>query len=82
MKQKGNNLRLKNKKTMTQINWYEVVYSDGKRILDHIQASNLTEAKKIAKENAITKNYGTAFYKIARCYNIGERSQNGISYWN
>ena len=67
---------------MTQTNWYEVVYSDGKRILDHIQASNLTEAKKIAKENAITKNYGTAYYKIARCYNIGERSQSGISYWN
>ena len=37
---------------MTQIqnNTYEVVYSDGKRILDYIIASNLTEAKKIAKE--------------------------------
>jgi len=55
----------------TQSNTYKVVYSDGVKVLDFIIASNLTEAKKIAAENAKTKNYGTAYYKVARCYNGG-----------
>jgi len=60
-----------NKKTQTQNNTYEVVYSDGVRILDYIIASNLSEAKKIAAENARIRNYGTAYYKVRRCYNGG-----------
>lgn len=60
-----------NKKTQTQNNTYEVIYSDGVRVLDYIIASNLGEAKKIAAENARIKNYGTAYYKVRRCYNGG-----------
>lgn len=60
-----------NKKTQTQSNTYEVVYSDGVRVLDYIIASNLGEAKKIAAENARIRNYGTAYYKVRRCYNGG-----------
>jgi len=60
-----------NEKTQTQNNTYQVVYSDGVRVLDYIIASNLAEAKKIAAENAMIKNYGTAYYKVRRCYNGG-----------
>ena len=56
-----------------QENTYEVMYSDGVTQLDLIFASNLTEAKKIASENAKTKCYGTAYYKVSRCYNGGVR---------
>lgn len=59
-----------------QSNTYQVVYSDGVRIIDYIEASNLSEAKAIAKENAKTKNYGTAYYKVARCYNGGVRGSS------
>jgi hypothetical protein len=55
----------------TQSNTYEVVYSDGVKIIDYVIASNLQEAKKIAAENAKTKNYGTSYYKVRRCYNGG-----------
>jgi len=67
---------------MTQENQYQVVYSDGKRILDYIFASNLKEAKKIAAENAKTKNYGTAYYKVARCYNGGVNGSSGTTHWH
>ena len=60
-----------NKKTQTQYNTYEVVYSDGVRVLDYIISSNLSEAKKIASENARIRDYGTAYYKVRRCYNGG-----------
>jgi hypothetical protein len=64
-----------------QNNTYMVVYSDGITIVDYISAPNLTEAKKIAKENAKTKDYGTAYYKVARCYNGGVRgSSNQINF--
>lgn len=52
---------------MTQQNLYQVVYSDGKTILDYITASNLAEAKNIAAKNARIKNYRTSYYKVARC---------------
>lgn len=55
----------------TQNNTYQVIYSDGVRVLDYIIASNLVEAKKKARERAIEKNYGTAYYKVRRCYNGG-----------
>lgn len=58
----------------TQNNTYKVVYSDGVKILDYIIASNLNEAKKIAAKNAREKNYGTAYYKVARCYSGGVNS--------
>ena len=67
---------------MTQSNQYQVVYSDGKRILDYVFAANLKEAKKIAAENAKTKNYGTAYYKVARCYNGGVNGSSGNTYWH
>ena len=54
-----------------QMNTYKVVYSDGVRILEYIMASNLGEAKKKAAENAKVKNYGTSYYKVARCYSGG-----------
>ena len=60
-----------NEKTQTQNNTYQVVYSDGAKVLDYIIASNLAEAKKIAAENARIKNYGTAYYMVRRCYNGG-----------
>jgi hypothetical protein len=59
-----------------QNNIYMVVYSDGKTVLDYISASNLKEAKQIAKENAKVKRYGTAYYKVARCYNGGVRGSS------
>lgn len=62
---------MKNKMTSKQNNTYKVVYSDGIKVLDYIIASNLTEAKKIAAENAKVKNYGTVYYKVARCYSGG-----------
>ena len=65
-----------------QINTYQVVYSDGVRVLDYIYASNLHEAKKIANENAKTKNYGTAYYKVARCYNGGVRGSSNETNWH
>ena len=67
---------------MTQINYYQVLYSDGITQLDLIVASNLTEAKKIAAENAKTKNYPTAYYKVARCYNGGVRGSNPQTNWH
>ena len=66
----------------TQKNTYQVVYSDGITILDLIFASNLAEAKKIAAENAKTKNYGTAYYKVARCYNGGVRGSSDQTNWH
>jgi len=65
-----------------QINTYQVVYSDGVRVLDYIYASNLHEAKKIANENAKTKNYCTAYYKVARCYNGGVRGSSNKTNWH
>jgi len=72
MKTENNNEKAQTQtqtQTQTQSNTYEVVYSDGVRILDYIIASNLGEAKKIASEKA--RNYGTAYYKVRRCYNGG-----------
>ena len=66
MKTENNNEKTQ---AQTQNNTYEVVYSDGVRILDYIIASNLAEAKKIASEKA--RNYGTAYYMVRRCYNGG-----------
>lgn len=66
----------------TQQNTYEVVYSDGVTIIDYIFASNLKEAKAIALENAKTKNYGTAYYKVARCYNGGVRGSSTTTNWH
>ena len=71
LKQRDMKTENNNEKTQTQNNTYEVVYSDGVRVLDYIIASNLREAKRIAAENARMKNYGTAYYKIRRCYNGG-----------
>jgi hypothetical protein len=65
-----------------QLNYYQVLYSDGVTELDLIVASNLTEAKKIAAENAKTKNYGTAYYKVARCYNGGVRGSAPTRHWH
>ena len=65
-----------------QENTYQVLYSDGVTQLDLILASNLTEAKKIAAENAKTKGYPTAYYKVARCYNGGVRGSNGQTNWH
>ena len=50
-----------------QNNTYQVLYSDGVTVLEYIMASNLKEAKEIAK----TKNYKTAYYMVRRCYNGG-----------
>ena len=55
-----------------QINYYNVVYSDGVTVLDTICASNLAEAKKIAADRAA--NYNTAYYKVCRAYNGGVRA--------
>jgi len=65
-----------------QENTYQVLYSDGVTQLDIIIASNLTEAKKIAAENAKTKGYPTAYYKVARCYNGGVRGSNPQTNWH
>ena len=65
-----------------QSNAYQVLYSDGVRVLDIIFASNLQEAKKIANENAKIKNYGTAYYKVARCYNGGVRGSSNLTNWH
>ena len=67
---------------MEQKNTYKVVYSDGVTVLDYIVASNLAEAKKLAAENAKLKNYGTAYYKVSRCYNGGARGSSGITNWH
>ena len=66
----------------TQQNFYQVVYSDGVKVLDHIVASNLQEAKKIAAEKAKSKNYGTAYYKVARCYSGGVHGSSGKTHWH
>lgn len=65
-----------------QQNTYKVIYSDGVRILDYLIASNLTEAKTKAAANAKIKNYGTAYYKVARCYNGGVNGSSGITNWH
>ena len=65
-----------------QENYYQVLYSDGVTELDFIVASNLTEAKKIALENSKIKNYGTAYYKVARCYNGGVRGSSTQTNWH
>ena len=65
-----------------QENYYQVLYSDGVTELDLIIASNLSEAKKIAADNAKTKKYPTAYYKVARCYNGGVRGSNGQTNWH
>ena len=62
------------------MNAYKVVYSDGVTVLEIILASNLNEAKKIAAGNA--KNYRTAYYKVARCYNGGIRGNEGTTNWH
>ena len=72
----------KMKNVTKQSNLYQVVYSDGVKILDYIKASNLSEAKAIAKNNAKIKNYGTAYYKICRCYNGGVRDSSGRTNWH
>jgi hypothetical protein len=64
----------------TQDNTYQVIYSDGKTVLDYIIASNLTEAKAIAKTRS--KNYKTAYYKVARCYNGGVRGSSNQTNWH
>ncbi len=61
MKTENNNEKTQ---SQTQNNTYQVVYSDGVRVLDYIVASNLGEAKKIAAENARIKNYGTSYYVV------------------
>ena len=68
--------------TNQQSNYYKVIYSDGVKVLDYIIAPNLQEAKKIASENAKIKNYGTAYYKVARCYNGGVRGSSGETNWH
>ena len=67
---------------MKQQNTYQVLYSDGTTVMDYITASNLAEAKKIASERAKTKNYKTAYYKVARCYNGAVRGSSGITNWH
>jgi hypothetical protein len=74
-------MNTENQKT-EQSNTYQVLYSDGVRVLDYIIASNLQEAKKIAKENARVKNYGTAYFKVARCYNGGVRGSSNQTNWH
>jgi hypothetical protein len=64
----------------TQQNTYQVIYSDGKRVLDQFTASNLTEAKQIAKSRA--RNYRTAYYKVSRCYNGGVRGSSSETNWH
>jgi len=68
-------------KKTEQENSYMVIYSDGKTIMDYIVAPNLKEAKKIASVNAKIKNYGTAYYKVSRCYNGGVRGSNNTTNW-
>lgn len=65
-----------------QENTYQVIYSDGVRVLDYIVASNLKEAKQKAVENAKTKNYGTVYYKVARCYNGGVNGSSDETHWH
>jgi len=78
-----NNMTNKIKTTaIEQNNTYQVVYSDGVKVLDFIIASNLQEAKQIAQENAKTKNYGTAYYKVSRCYNGGVRGSSNETNWH
>jgi hypothetical protein len=69
-------------KTTEQNNTYMVLYSNGVTVLDYIYASNLNEAKKIAAENAKIKNYGTAYYKVTRCYNGGVRGSSNQTNWH
>jgi hypothetical protein len=64
----------------TQENLYKVIYSDGVTELDSFNASNLTEAKQIAKSRS--KNYRTAYYKVARCYNGGVRGSSNQTNWH
>ena len=60
--------------------FYEVIYSDGIKVMDSFTASNLTEAKAIAKQNA--SKYDTAYYKVCRSYQRGKRASSGISNWH
>ena len=69
-------------KEVSQENTYQVLYSDGVTIIDYITAANLQEAKKIAAQNAITKNYGTSYYKVSRCYNGGVRGSSSVTNWH
>jgi hypothetical protein len=64
------------------MNAYQVFYSDGVKVLDLIFANNLQEAKKTAAENAKIKNYGTSYYKVARCYNGGVRGSSDLTHWH
>jgi hypothetical protein len=66
----------------TQANTYQVLYSDGVTVIDYIIASNLKEAKKIAKENSVKNNYSTAYYKVARCYNGGVMGSSSQTNWH
>lgn len=65
-----------------QVNTYQVMHSDGVVILDYIFAQNLQEAKKIAVENAKTKNYETSYFKVARCYNGAVRGSSNKTNWH
>lgn len=65
-----------------QNNTYQVIYSDGVKVLDHIIAPNLKEAKKIANERARTMNYGTAYFKVRRCYNGGVNGSKTTVNWH
>ena len=58
---------MKNLTTIQQMNAYNVYWSDGVTVIDTIIASNLPEAKSIAKTN----NYKTAYYQVKRAYNGG-----------
>jgi hypothetical protein len=62
------------------MNIYEVIYSDGKTVLETFAADNLTEAKAKAKENR--RNYKTAHYLVRRCYQRGIRANSGESFWH
>lgn len=65
---------------MKRLHYYKVLYSDGVKQLDLIQAANIKEAKKIAATRA--KGYETSYYMVARCYEAGIRESSGITYWH
>lgn len=58
--------------TQTQNNLYMIFDSMGRRTGIYVTASNITEAAKLAKAEAI-KNKLDPFYKVKRCYSGGVR---------
>lgn len=60
--------------------FYDVIYSDGVRVMDSFTAENLNEAKLKAKANA--NKYDTAYYKVCRSYQRGQRASSGQSNWH